>query len=229
MTRLWRLGRPCTEISMAGGRSQLRAQLRGPVARVLGAEADADSPGRRLLGCDSADHAKPGQTETQQQRPGSNSTLHAQAGHPFSYSVPPPSVLWELRSHHRSAGRSHGSRGPGAAPAGAAPELPLGRDVWWSLACDPPFQRVGGFLPPRALPSTPPCCERSLARVRPVLPASTEQVGRRRGPHGLLAPRLASLFPPVSHLAVLFLCFSDFLSLILKTHSLDHHLTLLYS
>lgn len=78
-TRLWRLGRPCAEISTAGGRSQVRARLPGPIAGVLGAEADADGPGGRLLSCDSADHAKPGQTETQQQRPGSDSTLRAQA------------------------------------------------------------------------------------------------------------------------------------------------------
>lgn len=51
----------------------------GSVAGVLGAEADADGLGGRLLSCDSADHAKPGQTETQQQRPGFDGTLRAQA------------------------------------------------------------------------------------------------------------------------------------------------------
>lgn len=79
MTRLWRLGRPCAEIPTAGGRSQVRARLPSPVAGVLGAEADMDGPGGRLLSCDSADHVKPGQTETQPQRPGSDSTLRAQA------------------------------------------------------------------------------------------------------------------------------------------------------
>lgn len=233
MTRLRRLGRPCAEISTAGGRSQVRARLPGPLAGVLGAEADADGPGGHLLSCDSADHAKPGQTETQQQRPGSDATLRAQAGsHPFSYSVPPSSALWELRSHRRGAGHSHGSRGPGTAPAVPVPGVLLRRG-----ACDPwPLTRFssvrGGFQPPRALPA-PPHIKGTLRAVKGArdstgvaCPPSFRRAARaqRAAPSGcrlLNLPRLFLLFP------ISLSCFSafqiNFLSSILKIHYLDHH------
>lgn len=124
---------------MAGGRSQLRARLPGPVARVLGTEVDADSPGGRLLSCDSAPGPKCLGVKTKPRR-GRGGLRSPQLPFPLLLSSTPKSCShpWprapakagtpEPRQHHpplllgqaRQMGSSWlFSRGPGKLPSSA--------------------------------------------------------------------------------------------------------------